>query len=281
MTVFCSGTRCFCAVLLAVYFGLANSDRMQAQTMTDPKRYSCYRVEGKLLIDGRLDEKAWGMADWTDYFVDIEGDKRPLPLQATRAKLLWDDKHLYIAAMLEERDIWAYQSVKDQIVFYENDFEVFIDPDGDTDNYFELEINAINNTFDLFLPKPYRKGGKPDHGWDVEGLRSAIAIHGTLNDPTDTDKYWIVEMAIPFEALRHQDWVTPRPMDGTQWRLNFSRVNWQTAIKDGKYQRKKDPETGKLLPEYNWVWSPQGVIDMHLPELWGYLLFMGQKVSKK
>ena len=31
----------------------------------------------------------------------------------------------------------------------------------------------------------------------------------------------------------------------------------------------------KGRPERNWVWSPQGVIDMHRPERWGYVQFAG------
>src|SRR5690606_4943916 len=43
-------------------------------------------------------------------------------------------------------------------------------------------------------------------------------------------------------------------------------------IVDGNYVKMKD-NTGKNLPEQNWVWSPQGVINMHFPERWGYLYF--------
>jgi len=30
---------------------------------------------------------------------------------------------------------------------------------------------------------------------------------------------------------------------------------------------------GKPIPEFNWVWSPIGVINMHVPNRWGYLYF--------
>ena len=59
----------------------------------------------------------------------------------------------------------------------------------------------------------------------------------------------------------------PRPRDGDQWRVNFSRVEWRHEIVEGQYR--KVPKT----PEDNWVWSPQGVIDMHRPERWGYVQF--------
>jgi len=56
-------------------------------------------------------------------------------------------------------------------------------------------------------------------------------------------------------------------VSGDTWRINFSRVEWEAAIADGRYV--KTP--GK--PEDNWVWSPQGVVDMHRPETWGYIQF--------
>jgi hypothetical protein len=44
-------------------------------------------------------------------------------------------------------------------------------------------------------------------------------------------------------------------------------------IDERGYSKAKDPETGKPLPEDNWVWSPQGLINMHYPEMWGFVQF--------
>jgi len=251
------------------------------QNTEDPKSYVCYRSQKALKIDGKLNEGSWKKAEWTDLFVDIEGQKKPLPLQKTRAKMLWDDTYLYIGTEIEEAHIWAYQDKKDQIVFHENDFEVFIDPDGDSQNYYELEINAINNSFDLFLPKTYKKGGKARLNWDIKDLKSAVTVNGTINNPSDTDKSWTLEIAIPLSSLSTEQVAAIIPKDRSVWRINFSRVNWQQSIADGKYSRKRNPETNRFLPEYNWVWSPQGVINMHVPEKWGYLQFSSNKAGKK
>ena len=59
---------------------------------------------------------------------------------------------------------------------------------------------------------------------------------------------------------------------GNYWRINFSRVQWDHEFKNGRYERIKD-EKGNYKPEYNWVWSEQGLISMHMPERWGYLYF--------
>src|SRR5437867_1688147 len=73
-----------------------------ALEFTPPKGYVCYRASGPIAIDGKLDDPAWKDAPWTDDFVDIEGDAKPKPRFRTRAKMLWDDQYLYIAAELEE-----------------------------------------------------------------------------------------------------------------------------------------------------------------------------------
>jgi hypothetical protein len=155
----------------------------------------------------------------------------------------------------------------DAVIFQDNDFEVFIDPNGDNHQYYEFEMNALDTGWDLFLPRPYKDGGKADNGWEIPGLKTAVYIAGTLNDPSDQDQGWSVEIAIPWRALREFAQRPTPPHDGDQWRVNFSRVEWQHEIEAGKYR--KVPNTR----EDNWVWSPQGIVDMHRPERWGFVQF--------
>ena len=125
----------------------------------EPRSYVAHRTAGAIDIDGNLDEPSWQRADWTEPFVDIEGERRPVPSLQTRAKMLWDDEYLYIAADLEEPHVWATIAMRDATIYQENDFEVFIDPDGDTHQYYEFEINALGTEWDLLMIKPYRDGG--------------------------------------------------------------------------------------------------------------------------
>lgn len=245
---------------------------------TTPRQYTAYQPDGEIRIDGKLKENSWDAAPWSEYFIDIEGDKKVAPVFNTRFKLLWDAQNIYIAAELEEPNIWANVKQHDAVVFYDNDFEIFIDPDGDTHNYFEIEVNAINTIFDLFLVKPYRNGGPILINWDVQNLRSAISSKGKINRSKGTDQKWFVEMAIPLRSLSFGNGIQ-LPKDQAIWRINFSRVQWDTDIVKGKYVKKMDSITSRPLPEHNWVWSPQGVVDMHLPERWGYLHFSTQKAG--
>ncbi len=246
----------------------------EPQIQFNPKHYVCYKTEKSLNINGELDDNAWQNADWTDYFVDIEGEIKHVPRLKTRAKMLWDDKYFYIAAEMEDPDVWATLRNRDAVIFQDNDFEVFIDPDGDTHNYYELEINAFNTQWDLFLIKPYRDAEKVAlDRWDMQGLKSAVSVNGSINNANDKDIGWSIEIAIPWAALKEFSKYDAPPKNGDQWRVNFSRVQWRLVIENDKYKKEINPETNKAYPEDNWVWSPQGVIAMHYPEMWGFVQF--------
>lgn len=240
-----------------------------------PESYVSYRATTPIIADGVADEKDWNMVPWTNLFRDIEGSKKPEPWFKTHAKLLWDDDNLYILAELEEPHVWAKLRQRDTVIFYDNDFEVFIDPDGDTHAYYELEVNALGTAWDLMLLKPYRDGGAAVNGWDISGLKVGIGIDGTLNNPKDEDKGWVVEIAIPFRSMKEWRAKGKWPVPGEQWRLGFSRVEWKTHVENGAYVKDINPSTGRPFPEENWIWSPQGRINMHMPEMWGYLQFSG------
>ncbi|MPY88409.1 MAG: carbohydrate-binding family 9-like protein [Luteitalea sp.] len=268
-------------LLLLVAFRLQGQSKPGADFETlpfAPRQAICYRAPSRMTLDGQLDEAAWRAAPWSDPFVDIEGHGRPR--FRTRAKMLWDDEHFYIAAELEEPDIWGTLTERDSVIFRDNDFEVFIDPDGETHAYYELEVNALGTVWDLMLLQPYRDGGPPIDAWDIPGLRVGIDLRGTINRPGDRDEGWVVEMAIPWKALREAAPGRRPPRNGDQWRLNFSRVQWRTDVKNGTYVKRLDPSTGKPLPEDNWVWSPQGAINMHMPERWGVVQFSGMHAGR-
>ena len=249
----------------------------QSKSSIIPKSYTAYHTAENIKIDGNDTDASWSKVNWTDLFIDIEGIKKPT--YKTQVKMLWDDTHFYILAKMEEPHVWADIKDHDAIVFYNNDFEIFVDPNGDTHNYYELEINAINTVWDLFLTKPYRESNVILNDWTATGLKSAIKIDGTLNNPNDVDKGWTLEIAIPWNVYKKSYFERIVPKD-TFWRVNFSRINWDYQITDGKYERKKDAKD-TYLPEYNWVWSPQGVINMHEPEKWGYVYFSSKDAGAK
>jgi hypothetical protein len=244
--------------------------------VSPPKTYDVPFARQAPKLDGLLDDGEWASAPWSDDFADIQGPSMPQPRFRTRMKMLWDDTYLYIAAEMEEPELWASYDQRDMIVFHEHDFEIFIDPDGDAREYYELEVNVLGTIFDLYLHTAYRDGGPADHDWDCAGLRTAINIDGTVNQPGDIDRRWTLEWAIPFASLTPprldavvESWrggMVPHPHE--VWRINFSRVQWQLDVVDGEYTKRPG------LPEDNWTWTPQWEINMHAPQHWGYVRFL-------
>lgn len=242
-------------------------DEWQNMREIEPRGYVSYRVSEPITIDGNLEEPGWHYLPWTEFFVDIEGVAKPRPYFRTQAKIGWDDDYLYIAGDLEENHVSGSITEHDAVMYWDNNFEIFIDPDSDNHHYYELEINALNSVWDLMLHTPYRDGGERDNGWEIPGLKTAIQVHGTLNDPSDRDSGWSVEVALPWAVLAEYAGRPTPPRDGDYWRVNFSRVERELDVVDGAYVKVE----GRWSE--NWVWSPPGVINMHCAEKWGYVQF--------
>jgi hypothetical protein len=268
-----------CAFAIAELHAQSKPERDLEKLPFAPRQTVCYRATSRVTVDGRLDEQGWGAAAWSEPFIDIEGDRRPH--LSTRVKMLWDDENFYVAAELEEPEVWATLTERDSVIFHDNDFEVFIDPDGDTHAYYELEVNAFGTAWDLMLVQPYRDGGPAIHAWDVARLRAGVNVRGTINRPGDRDEAWTVEIAMPWKILQEAAPGRKPPRAGAQWRVNFSRVQWKLDVNERGYSKRLEADTGKPLPEDNWVWSAQGAIDMHMPERWGFVQFSDAAVGSR
>lgn len=244
-----------------------------------PPIYACRYNDKPFELDGNLEKEFWRNIPFTNDFLDIEGSIRPKPRFRTRAKLAWDEENLYIGALLEGDEIWATLTEHDCVIFQDNDFEIFIDPDSDTQVYCEYEMNALNTTWDLLLTKAYRDGGKPVNGLELKGMRSAVHIDGDLNKPGSHSHSWSVEVVIPFTTLQECAAENRPPRMGEYCRMNFSRVQWKVDIEGGAFKKRQDKATGRPLPEDNWVWAPTGVINIHYPELWAFVFFADKTQS--
>lgn len=250
-------------------------DTMMQNLLTVPLQYTVLKTTDHITIDGLDTEKAWNDAPWTEIFSDIVSGEDNRPGKSARCKMLWNDDYLYLYARLDESDIWASITEHDQSVFQDNAFEMFLDIDGNGHNYYEFQINAYGTVWDLFMPSPYRNGGRGLSTWDIKDLKKAIHVKGTINNPADKDTSWSIELAIPFTSIcgRNQ-----QPSEGSVWRMNFSRVEWKTDTVNGKYIRKRN-DAGRLAAEQYSVWSPQGIVNLHYPERWGYVRFSEQPSS--
>jgi hypothetical protein len=154
------------------------------------------------------------------------------PISRTEGRLLWDDDYLYVAFCAQDKDIFSYYTDRDSATCNEDALEIFLKPAADKDPYYNFEINALNTVYDALNLK--RGAGGPDHHrwsrWDCAGLKSAVVIKGTLNDPSDIDECWQLEVAIPFAALPTLD---RPPRIGDRWLFHLARYDYSVYVPEG------------------------------------------------
>ena len=179
-------------------------------------------------IDGKLDEPAWASAAATGPFVDV-GSGRPnpgIPVQG-EARLLWDDTFLYAGFEVLEAKVrggWP-AGAQDPHLWEKDTIEIMVDPDGDGNNkdYYELQVNPQNLIFDTQYdgynaPNGNGRGPFGHEEWSAK-LESAIVLHGTIDDDSDTDRGYTVEAKIPWASFTKA--LKSPPVVGDAWRMNF------------------------------------------------------------
>jgi len=232
-------------------FGLQNGAASQAAPAAF--RYVVKRAANPVLIDGHLDEPEWKAGEPIKLAAYNEG----LSLkQETTAKLLWDDDYLYISFLCEDSNIWYSLVHRDEFLWVEEVVEVYLNPDGDRETYLELQVNPVGTLFDGYILK---RDGRRDLllAWNSQDLRRAVVVQGTLNDSSDTDRGWSVEMAVPLKDLPTGPNNPPKP--GDKWRINLYRID--------------RPQQGKFDPfEYS-AWSPVSGDSFHDPDRFAEIEF--------
>lgn len=258
-------------MLLAFTIGCLAS----ASTSADGLFYSCNRAATPPKIDGVLDEKDWMSAGRMPFFDLVTG---AVPGLASSARMMWDNDCLYVAFEFADSNIWArikacdVPAAPDFKGYTENFAKLYLDPDGDGRNYTEMHFTPSGAINDKWQSAPWDIGARiaasiPTNDnavahweWNCEGMRSAVAIQGTLNQGDDLDKGWNIEIAIPFSALKQFSGRSPCPpaVDDT-WRVHLGR----------RHQLEGANPSNALY----WTWPALGVPDCHNPDRWGYLVF--------
>jgi hypothetical protein len=285
-----------CRAWLAAWTVVCASLSASAQSWPFPwpedriAHYTAARATAPIVLDGRLDEADWKVVERSPRFADLVRG-RP-GVHDTRAAVLWDDAFLYVGYWVEEPFVEATLTERDAPIYRNNDVELFI---AGRDAYYEFEINAFGTIYEVFfiweaayasggyaaLPefdrgrpgvRPFTGVGFKQHprnprigywNWDMPGLATAVHVDGTINDNKDRDRGWTVELRIPWASLAplaRPDQRALPPRDGDVWRMDFSRFN--------QYK-----EAAPAQDPGGWAWSPHGVWDSHVPEVFPYVRF--------
>jgi len=175
---------------------------MKAQ---NKKTIKAERISGAIKIDGSLDEPEWQNAPLAKDFVMYEPFNGKTPTLPTEVRFLYDNTALYVGAVLYDS---APDSINTNLAKRDNSsavadyFGVFISPYNDGISAYDFWVLASGVQLDC-----KHSSGNDDYSWNAV-WQSATKI---------TDKGWVVEMKIPYSALRF-----PKK-DIQEWGLNIIR----------------------------------------------------------
>jgi len=160
------------------------------------------RAAGPMTIDGRLDAQEWSRSVSFDGLYPLnEKERRETPSMRWRAA--WDADRLYFSFECGDADLVAPVLERDGPVFSDDSVEVFLLPEWNPAQYWELVLSPSGCIFDALHTKKL-KGWGPEPGGpakNMEGLQFAREVRGTLNQPGDRDEGYTMEVAVPFRVL--------------------------------------------------------------------------------
>ena len=180
-------------------------------------------VSAPPVIDGNMDDACWKNAALADDFSLFKGIG--WPTQKTEVRVAYDTEHLYFfATMYESQPAKILTPTpddhRDNAVHGDDCLEIFIDKQLEEQTYYHLTVNAANVRYD---------SGPGARSWNPT-WKSATRIGKDA---------WYLEIAFPFRELIHPGAYAGTPPQGTEWRINFNRMerpsnemsNWSTTYR--------------------------------------------------
>ena len=193
--------RCLSCILFIVLL-------IQTTSAQEKKSVEAYPINTPLIIDGKLDEAAYSTALPATNFVQLQPYNGKPSQQKTEAYFFYDQTAIYIGAKLYDSSpdsIFNYMTERDNIGMSDY-FGVYLDPYGQGQLAYGFFITPAGIQVDI-------KAAKNSDGDNEDGNWNAVWESKTRI----TNEGWMVEMRIPYSALRFSD------KTGSTWGLNMFR----------------------------------------------------------
>ncbi len=245
--------------LILVTTVLSNGLGREEDWATKNEIYRAFKTQSPIIIDGKR-EGAWDRAEarGISHFAHV---KKPFDQQSSTFRMLWDDETLYFFFECEDRFLNADVSERNGPVFMDDCAEIFLIPaPAPLDMHFGFELNLQKATNDfIFLTDFFETKDGSIKSYDPD-FEVEVVLDGTLNDNSDIDKGWTMEIAIPLTLFNGIHTWSPVEL-GSRWAFQALR------------QERNDPEMGRR------VWStvfplPEGSNQVHDPANFGLLEFV-------
>lgn len=247
---------------LVVFFAMTNGSQAQSEkklVLGEHELFKVSKADNEIRIDGKMSEPDWAKTDARslDYFYRIE---RPTDQQKTTFRMLWDEKNLYVFFECEDQYLTARETKRDGLPYVDDCAEIFLIPAPDSLNiHLGFEVNLYKTSHDFIWLNDFFQGKigclksyNPD--FQVE-----VSMNGTVNDNSDIDKGWSMEMAIPLSLFNGVDTFFPAK-PGTHWAFLAVRQDRNDLEGDRR-------STSTIFPVYD---ISKGV---HQPNRFGLMQF--------
>ncbi len=187
-----------------------------------------------LKLDGKLDEACWQKAQKMPLIRILKrktSRKYYYPVQQGVAKVVWDDKNIYIGLNFDEEDIDSMQGTtgeRDSYKIFNDDiFEIFLKPAGSS-SYGQMTSNIAGRQWDC-VPKQTQFGFSNDNRWNPKWESKIHIDYGK--------RKWTVEIKIPFNAFNQKFFGEVKfPPGCPGWLINIGRT------------RKNNSESSSIVP---------------------------------
>lgn len=216
----------------------------------DGPSYGIVQTDAAPVIDGIMNDRCWKTAASISLTRCEDGKKSSYP---TTVRASYDREYLYIGFECQDADAASTITEKDGPVSEQEHISVYIDAGCDSKSYAVIDISPTGAIYDAFvLVSGDGESKKTLRDWNCDGLRSSISVHGEGAAPGTPDRFWTVEMALPFKEFLTAGKIPPMP--GDTWRINFYRTEL-TNVRDKS------------------AFAPTGSENFHIPSRFALLIF--------
>ena len=169
-----------------------------------------------IIVDGKMEEESWGNTEVRElgYFYNVEKVDDD---QQSSFRMLWDAQNLYLFYQMKDKYLTARETARDGEPYLDDCAEIFLitAPDSlDTHFGYELNLNKASNDF-IYFNDFYEGKDLAFKAYDPE-FEVEVTYNGTVNDNSDIDIGWTMEMAIPIANFGSLGQVRP-VASGNRW----------------------------------------------------------------
>ena len=181
-------------------------------------RYKVHRLTGSMSIDGKWDKPQWQNIDPIE--IKNHMGEKPEYQPVTKAKVLYDDEHIYVIFRVEDQYVRAVAEEYHGPVWKDSCVEFFFAPGQEPSlGYLNLETNCGGTALLHYQKLPGQNIREIDIA-DMSQIEIAHSLPKIVNPEITESIVWTLEYRLPLAIIRkYCEVTTPEP--GVTWRANF------------------------------------------------------------